>query len=637
MEQQEIDHKILEISPVGMVALNRQGAITYANQEAVKILGLTKKELTQRTYDSPHWKITDFNGLELTRDRLPFFLVINSRKPVFNVEHTIEWPDGTKVYLSINAAPITDESNEIEGVIACIQDVSEKVLAAEKLQKSEKQYQNLFDNLIDEVHVWRVIRDANNIIQSWELVDVNARALKNWGKTKAQVVGRNAIELFGEESIRIFKPIIDGIFETKQPRSWETYFAPTNQYLAMDSIPVGELFISTGRDITDKVKINQDLRKAKEEAERAKEKAEESDRLTTSFLQNLSHEIRTPLNAICGFSQILENAALSDESRKKYISLIQSSSSQLLSIVSDILLASALEKGQEKVIIKECNLNSVLQDLYFVFKQKAEAKNLMLHLKTGLTDASSIIETDETKLIQIVTNLLTNALKFTPEGQIEFGYTVEGNDLQFYIRDTGIGIKPELHELIFERFRQADSSIAVQYGGNGLGLSISKDYVQLLAGRMWLQSEPGKGSVFYFTIPHRPVNKTEDGNQTNNYTILVADDEILNFMVIQGMLMNLQVTLIHAKDGQEAIDLFNENPNINLILMDIRMPRLTGDVAASVIKSLNPKTRIIAQSGYAFENERVRYANVFDDYLTKPIAEGVLISKISRYMNVSNS
>jgi len=534
MEQQEIDHKILEISPVGMVALNRQGAITYANQEAVKVLGLTKKELTQRTYDSPHWKIADFNGLELTRDRLPFFLVINSRKPVFNVEHTIEWPDGTKVYLSINAAPITDESNEIEGVIACIQDVSEKVLAAEKLQKSEKQYQNLFDNLIDEVHVWRVIRDANNIIQSWELVDVNARALKNWGKTKAQVVGRNAIELFGEESIRIFKPIIDGIFETKQPRSWETYFAPTNQYLAMDSIPVGELFISTGRDITDKVKINQDLRKAKEEAERAKEKAEESDRLTTSFLQNLSHEIRTPLNAICGFSQILENAALSDESRKKYISLIQSSSGQLLSIVSDILLASALEKGQEKVIIKECNLNSVLKDLYFVFKQKAEAKKLTLHLKMGLTDASSIIETDETKLIQIVTNLLTNALKFTPEGQIEFGYTVEGNDLQFYIRDTGIGIKPELHELIFERFRQADSSIAVQYGGNGLGLSISKDYVQLLAGRMWLQSEPGKGSVFYFTIPHRPVNKTEDGNQTSNYTILVADDEILNFMVIQG-------------------------------------------------------------------------------------------------------
>lgn len=637
MNQQEIHNKIVEICPVGMVALDKLGNITYANQEAERILGLTNRELSQLRYDSKRWNITDFKGHALSNEQLPFFLVINSGKSVFNVEHTIEWPDGHRIYLSINASPIIDDNNEIEGVIATMQDITERILSEERLHQSEKRYHNLFNNLIDEVHVWKVIRDKDNDIQSWELVDVNASALRSWGKTKEQVVGRNAIELFGEVSIKIFKPVVESIFKTNQPYSWESYFEPTNQYLAMDSIPFGEYFISTGRDVTERVKVNEDLKKAKKQAELAKDKAEESDKLKTSFLQNLSHEIRTPLNAICGFAQILENPGLSMESRKNYTSLIQSSSSQLLSIVSDILVASALEKGQEKVSFKEISINSFLKDLFFLFKAKAEAKNLVLHFEPGMPDESSFITTDETKLRQIFTNLLTNALKFTHEGEITFGYTIEGNAIQFYVKDTGIGIKPEMYELIFERFRQADSSIAIQYGGNGLGLSISKDYVHLLDGKIWVHSVPGKGSIFYFTIPYQPVRRNELKGHQENYTILVAEDEAMNYMVIEGMLMNLHATLIHAKNGQEAVNLFKENPNINLVLMDIKMPGLTGDMAATAIKAINPKVPIIAQSGYIFENEGGRYVNIFDDYISKPISEIILIQKISKYTILPNA
>lgn len=192
-----------------------------------------------------------------------------------------------------------------------------------------------------------------------------------------------------------------------------------------------------------------------------------------------------------------------------------------------------------------------------------------------------------------------------------------------------------MHEAIFERFRQADTTISIKYGGNGLGLSISKEYVELLGGRMWLTSEPNKGSIFYFTIPYHSIQKKEAKTENEDFTILVAEDDLLNFMVIEGLLMDFRATLIHAKDGQEAVDYFKSNPNISLILMDIKMPVLTGDLAAKTIKLLNPNLPIIAQSGYAFESEILKYEGVFDDYITKPIDENLLIKKILNYIELN--
>jgi signal transduction histidine kinase len=241
----------------------------------------------------------------------------------------------------------------------------------------------------------------------------------------------------------------------------------------------------------------------------AKEKAEESDRLKTAFLQNMSHEIRTPLNGINGFSKMLDKPALSKEKRKKFTSIIINSSNQLISIVNDILTISSLETKQEKINLTKVSVNNIIADLTSIFKQQSINKNISLYAKQPLRDKQSEIYTDKTKITQV----LSNSLKFTQEGFIKFGYNlkadVEPAELEFFVKDSGIGINTEIQDSIFERFRQANETTSKKYGGTGLGLAISKAFVELLGGKIRVQSEPDKGSTFYFTIPYKPVNDTD--------------------------------------------------------------------------------------------------------------------------------
>ena len=266
-------------------------------------------------------------------------------------------------------------------------------------------------------------------------------------------------------------------------------------------------------------------------------------------------------------------------------------------------------------------------------------QNISLYTKQELNDKQSEIYTDKTKITQVLSNLLTNALKFTHEGFIEFGYHLKDSELEFYVKDSGIGIKPENHDKIFDRFRQADISINKLYGGTGLGLAISKAFVELLGGNIWVQSEIEKGSIFYFTIPYKPVNeinktKAPLKKNENSKTIIVAEDDNTNFLLIEELLLDLNVKLIHTKDGQETVDVFKSNPNIDLVLMDIKMPIMTGDEAAIIIKDLKPNIPIIAQSAYALESERKKFYNVFSDYVTKPMNGEKLIEIISKFVEL---
>jgi PAS domain S-box-containing protein len=394
-----------------------------------------------------------------------------------------------------------------------------------------------------------------------------------------------------------------------------------------------EIFIwSSIENISEKRKNEQELVKAKE-------KAEESDRLKTAFLQNMSHEIRTPLNAISGFSGMLNKPELSEEKRKSFISIIQNSSKHLISIVSDILTISFLETHQEKLNIAKVCINNLILDLLAIFKQQAQNQNISLYAKQELNDTQSEIYTDKTKITQILTNLLTNALKFTHEGFIEFGYKLKKYELEFYVKDSGIGIKPEFNEKIFERFRQADQSINKLYGGTGLGLSISKAFAELLGGKIWVHSELEKGSTFYFTIPYKPVNEIDKTTpptkqKENSKTVLVAEDEEYNFLFIEELLIDLDLKIIHTKDGKETVEIFKSNPNIDLILMDIKMPIMTGHEAAKIIKELKPELPIVAQSAYALGHERAKYEGIFNDYLIKPINEDDLKQMVMKYINI---
>ncbi len=385
--------------------------------------------------------------------------------------------------------------------------------------------------------------------------------------------------------------------------------------------------------------MNEKLNQTNIELLLAKDKVEESDQLKTAFLQNMSHEIRTPMNAIIGFTGFLDNPDLSIEKRKSFTSIIQNSTNQLLSIITDILSISAIETKQEKASIDKVCINNIIVDLLAIFKTQALTHNISLYAKQQLTDIQSNIYTDKTKVTQILTNLITNALKFTHEGFIEFGYILKNEFIEFYVKDSGIGIKTEMQEKIFERFRQANENINKQYGGTGLGLAISKAFAELLGGKIWVQSELEKGSTFYFTIPYKPVYEIDKSNsQTtqieDKITILIAEDEEYNFLYLEELLNNTDIQIIHTKDGKETVEYCRQNPIIDLILMDIKMPIMTGHEAAKQIKDFRPDLIIIAQSAYALEHERVKYSGTaFDDYITKPINKDKLKQILTKYID----
>lgn len=241
-------------------------------------------------------------------------------------------------------------------------------------------------------------------------------------------------------------------------------------------------------------------KKLEQELIRAKNRAEESDRLKTSFLSNMSHEIRTPMNGILGFAGLLKETEFSDEEHNEYIGIIEKSGQRMLNIINDIVNISQIESGQAKVEISEIDVNKELSKLYSTYKEDAENKGIELLYKGDLF-RKEIIQTDAEKLLSVISNLLSNAIKFTHEGSISFGFDKVNDSLQFYVKDTGEGITPMQRDLIFERFRQGNESLARKYEGAGLGLSISKAYIQLLGGEIWVDSEVGKGSKFYFTVP----------------------------------------------------------------------------------------------------------------------------------------
>lgn len=372
----------------------------------------------------------------------------------------------------------------------------------------------------------------------------------------------------------------------------------------------------------------------------AKEKAEESNRLKTAFLQNLSHEVRTPLNGIIGFSELLSEDDLTAEERKKFTEIIIERGFQLTSIINDILTISALETGQEELFEQKIDINQFLANHQEAYKSYANTKGLQLKSNIRLLKQQAVVFADRHKIGQILNNLFNNALKFTQQGSIELGCSLRENMLEFYVRDTGLGIAKEKQSLIFERFTQADDSIRRDFGGTGLGLSICRGFIELMKGNIWVESEPNNGTTFYFTIPYKPVEiPSIDGGKALEFhlpgkqlTILVAEDEKSNYYVLELILRKLNCKVRHAINGMEAIEICREE-NVDLVLMDIKMPVLDGYNATLRIREFKPDLYIIAQSAHAAQSEIEHYKDAFDDYVTKPFNKEKIKDCLAKFLN----
>jgi signal transduction histidine kinase len=374
----------------------------------------------------------------------------------------------------------------------------------------------------------------------------------------------------------------------------------------------------------------------------AKEKAEESDKLKTAFLQNISHEIRTPLNGIIGFSDIITNPDLTPDKKELYSQMIRESGDQLLSIVNDIISIATIEAGQEKPHEEVTNINKLLNLIKNQNTHKVETKNLSFDVSTALTDDEAMVVVDETKLLQILTNLVSNSIKFTDEGSIKVNCRLDGSFIKFTVDDTGIGIPQEMQEKIFDRFFQIDYSDTRLYGGTGLGLSIVKSYVHFLNGEIHLDSKLGKGSLFIITIPYIPVTKADrpaevslqtKNKDFSNKVILVAEDDDNNYAYLEEILLNKKVKIIRANNGKEAVELCNTNPEIELVFMDIRMPGLNGLEATKQILKFRKDLPIVAQTAYTFFNDRQKALEAgCIDYIEKPIHHDTIMSSMIKFL-----
>lgn len=385
---------------------------------------------------------------------------------------------------------------------------------------------------------------------------------------------------------------------------------------------------------------------------KAKEKAEESDRLKTAFLSNMSHEIRTPMNAIVGFSHLLREPELSSQTLNHYVDIITAKANLLMQIINDIIDISKVEAGEIDIAKSVCNIDDLMNELYSTFTGVLKsAQKSHIDLKKILPERNfqNTAFTDPFRLRQVLSNLLDNAIKFTHKGFVEYGYKMipETNPekIEFFVRDSGIGISEENSEIIFTRFRQIDESHTRKYGGTGLGLSISKKLVELLGGNLELESTIGVGSTFRFTIPfeplgidNQPISVQKDDIKKiynwNNKTILIVEDNYPGFVLLQNYLLQTRIKVVHASNGEEAVNICKNNADINLVLMDIQLPGMNGFEATAMIKKIRKELPVIAETAYVTTEDAILAQNAgFDDYLTKPIEKDKLLFVLSKYLS----
>lgn len=393
-------------------------------------------------------------------------------------------------------------------------------------------------------------------------------------------------------------------------------------------------------DITDRIDYIKTL-------QQETSKARTSDELKSSFLANMSHEIRTPMNSIIGFSNLLASEQIPDNQKKDFTQYIRTSSELLLNLVDDIIDIAKIEAGELKIVKKDSDLLALGEELLTTSRETRKRFNKQ-HLELIFTPDPNcqevFLRTDPFRLRQILVNLINNAIKFTEKGSVEFGFSVKDDSiLEFFVKDTGVGLKREELDLIFERFKRARQSEEKNIVGTGLGLAISKNLVQLLGGEMWVDSVVGRGTTFLFTLPYLkptvlPAGREENYQYETSYnwfgkTILIAEDDLNSFKFLRELLGKTRIEILHAPNGKKAVETVGSNIHVDLVIMDVQMPVMDGLEATRLIKEMNFGIPVIAQTAFAMagDKEKMQQAG-FDEYIAKPINSNQLLAIINHFL-----
>lgn len=626
-----------------------EGVYLSCNTMFGRFFGASEADIVGKTdYDFVDKELADFSR---EHDRK----AMSAEKPMINEEWITFADDGHRAFLETIKTPMYDSAGTLTGVLGIGRDITDRKLSEEELARQKY----FFEQIFMQSSVSTQILDREGWCER-----INPKLTEIFGVQPQDLEG-NVYNIFRDKSLQKngIIPILKSVFYEGKQATWEVFFDIGVSADSQD-IKVKEkkkewfrhwaypIFGRNGEISNVIIQHNNitESKNAEKEMLIAKEHAEESDRLKSAFLANMSHEIRTPMNGILGFAELLKDSDLTGEEKDEYIEVIEKSGVRMLNIINDIVCISKVEAGLMEISISKTDINEQIEYVYTFFKPVTIQKGIQLHYKNALPADKAIISTDREKIYTILTNLVNNAIKFTISGDIEFGYEKKGDYLEFYVKDSGLGILQGQKEFIFEMFRQGSESLNRSYEGAGLGLSISKAFVKMLGGEIWVESDFGIGSTFYFTIPCQPEQEEKIGSLSFDaienavsqdyvkpleFKILVGDDDETSVKLIKMILGKLSDKIISVKNGLEVVDTFRYNPDIDLILMDIKMPVMDGYEATREIRKFNKDVVIIAQSAYALAGDREKAIDAgCNDYIAKPFGKESLLALVKKHIQI---
>jgi PAS domain S-box-containing protein len=629
-ESEERFRKSVLLAPIPIMVHDEDGNIInfsegWSHFSGYKIEEIpTLKEWTEKAYGEKAKEVEEYvNGL------------FKEDKTVLSGEFEIIAKSGEKRIWNFYTTPLGKLNSGKRIMLSMAPDITQRKRVQKELEESERAYRSLFENHT----AIKLLIDPEN----GQVVKANQAAAEfyGWSIEKLQSMNIGEINTLPSEKIREAMDYARTkrrvYFEFKH-RLANGRIRDVEVYASRTEYAGKQLLHSIVHDITEKKRLFDEL-------VTAKERAEESERLKTAFLANMSHEIRTPLNGILGFTSLMaEDGNLTSENKKEYASIVNKSAEGLLKIINDILDISRLETGKANIEQKPFDLGKTLSTIYSIFQKKlADTGKKEVELIVQKLDTPLVLNTDETRLIQIFSNLIDNALRFTPKGSVTFGVSKQNeNNVEFFVADTGVGIPKEKHEEIFERFSQADNSSTRSYGGTGLGLAIVKKLLELMGSEIIVESESGQGACFRFQLPFLMLNKTEDKGGVNKTEIslgiyksriLVVEDDSVSRIYFRQILVNHSAVLFFAETGKEALHLF-ESQNPDIILMDIGLPDMSGLEVVRKIREKDKQVVIIAQTAYAMPDDMQKALEAgCNDYIAKPVKTEILLEKINAFCN----